>query len=162
LYIGVTSDLIKRIWEHREAMVEGFTKQYNVKTLVWHEQHATMETAINREKAMKKWRRDWKLKTIEQFNPKLLDLWPQINGDLPAKPRLPRRIEKPLLRNKVPMQAQELIENTEDPVYVSRASLWELAIKVWQGKLHLDLPRFCERIQADGFSWLAIENAHYV
>jgi putative endonuclease len=80
LYIGVTSDLIKRIWEHREGMADGFTKQYKVKTLVWYEQHATMETAISREKAMKKWRRDWKLKTIEQFNPNWLDLWPQING----------------------------------------------------------------------------------
>ena len=83
LYIGVTSDLIKRIWEHREGMAEGFTKQYNVKTLVWYEQHATMETAISREKAMKKWRRDWKLKTIEKFNPNWLDLWPQINGQAP-------------------------------------------------------------------------------
>lgn len=64
------------------------------------------------------------------------------------------------MRNKVPMQARELIEDSEDPVYVSRASLWELAIKVGQGKLHLDLPRFCERIQDDGFSWLTIENAH--
>lgn len=64
------------------------------------------------------------------------------------------------MRNKVPMQARELIEDSEDPVYVSRASLWELAIKVGQGKLHLDLPRFCERIQDDGFSWLPIENAH--
>jgi PIN domain nuclease of toxin-antitoxin system len=64
------------------------------------------------------------------------------------------------MRNKVPTLARELIEDSEDPVYVSRASLWELAIKVGQGKLHLDLPRFCERIQADGFSWLPIENSH--
>lgn len=83
LYIGVTSDLIKRIWEHREGMAEGFTKQYGVKILVWYEQHDTMETAISREKAMKKWRRDWKLKTIEEFNPNWLDLWPQINGQAP-------------------------------------------------------------------------------
>lgn len=88
LYIGVTSDLIKRIWEHREGIADGFTKQYKVKTLVWYEQHATMETAISREKAMKKWRRDWKLKTIEKFNPNWLDLWPQINGQaaLPVVP----------------------------------------------------------------------------
>lgn len=64
------------------------------------------------------------------------------------------------MRDKVPVMAQELIQDTQDPVYVSRASLWEMAIKVGQGKLQLDLRRFCERIQADGFSWLPIENAH--
>lgn len=64
------------------------------------------------------------------------------------------------MRDKVPTLAQTLIEDSQDPVYVSRASLWELSIKVGQGKLHLDLPRFCERIQADGFSWLPIENSH--
>lgn len=64
------------------------------------------------------------------------------------------------MRDKVPALAQELIQDSQDPVFVSRASLWELAIKVGQGKLHLDLPRLCERIQADGFSWLPIENAH--
>ncbi|QSB00684.1 GIY-YIG nuclease family protein [Methylomonas sp. EFPC1] len=83
LYIGVTSDLIKRIWEHREGLAEGFTKQYNVKMLVWYEQHDTMESAISREKALKKWRREWKLKTIEAFNPNWLDLWSQINGQAP-------------------------------------------------------------------------------
>jgi PIN domain nuclease of toxin-antitoxin system len=62
--------------------------------------------------------------------------------------------------NNVPTQARELIEDSQDPVYVSRASLWELAIKVGQGKLHIDLPRFCEHIQTDGFSWLPIENVH--
>ncbi|OQW67134.1 MAG: PIN domain-containing protein [Proteobacteria bacterium ST_bin11] len=64
------------------------------------------------------------------------------------------------MRDKVPVMAQELIQDSQDPVYVSRASLWEMAIKVGQGKLQLDLRRFCERIQADGFSWLPIENAH--
>ncbi len=61
LYVGVTSDLVKRIWEHREGLVEGFTKKYGVKMLVWYEQHETFETAIMREKAIKKWRRAWKL-----------------------------------------------------------------------------------------------------
>ena len=83
LYIGVTSDLIKRVWQHREGLADGFTKQYGVKMLVWYEQHDSMESAISREKAMKKWRRAWKVKTIEVFNPNWLDLWPQINGQTP-------------------------------------------------------------------------------
>lgn len=62
--------------------------------------------------------------------------------------------------DKLPMLARGLIENSDEPVYVSRATLWELAIKVGQGKVHIDLPRFCERIQADGFSWLGIDNSH--
>ena len=64
------------------------------------------------------------------------------------------------MRNKVPVLARELVEASQDPVYVSHASLWELAIKVGQGKLRIDLLRFCEHIQADGFGWLPIENAH--
>ena len=83
LYIGVTSDLIKRVWQHREAVVEGFTKEYGVKTLVWYEQHATMESAISREKAMKKWRREWKLNAIKSLNPDWNDLWPHITGETP-------------------------------------------------------------------------------
>ena len=78
LYIGVTSDLVKRIWQHREDQVDGFTKQYNVKKLVWYEQHETMESAISREKAMKKWRRQWKLSFIEKDNPSWVDLWDEI------------------------------------------------------------------------------------
>ena len=81
LYIGVTSNLIQRIWQHREGLVEGFTKKYGVKTLVWYEQHATMESAIAREKALKKWNRAWKLKLIEETNPQWRDLWPEINGE---------------------------------------------------------------------------------
>ncbi|MBK9664173.1 MAG: GIY-YIG nuclease family protein [Nitrosomonas sp.] len=81
LYIGVTSNLIQRIWQHREGLAEGFTKKYRVKTLVWYEQHATMESAIAREKALKKWNRAWKLKLIEQTNPQWRDLWPEINGE---------------------------------------------------------------------------------
>ena len=83
LYIGVTSDLVKRIWQHREGLAEGFTKQYGVKTLVWYEQHATMESAISREKAMKKWLRKWKLAAIEKTNPDWHDLWPEIIGAVP-------------------------------------------------------------------------------
>jgi len=77
----VTSDLIKRVWQHREGIADGFTKQYGVKLLVWYEQHETMEIAISKEKAMKKWLRQWKLNAIEKFNPEWLDLWPAITGE---------------------------------------------------------------------------------
>ena len=69
LYIGVTSDLIKRIWEHKESLIDGFTKKYHVKNLVYYEQHHSADTAILREKQLKKWRRQWKLELIEKFNP---------------------------------------------------------------------------------------------
>ena len=83
LYIGVTSDLIQRAWQHKEGLAEGFTKKYAVKMLVWFEQHETMESAIRKEKAMKKWLRKWKLKTIEQTNPDWNDLWSEIIGEKP-------------------------------------------------------------------------------
>jgi putative endonuclease len=83
LYIGVTSDLVQRIWQHREGLADGFTKQYGLKILVWYEQHETMESAISREKAMKKWLRKWKLATIEKSNPDWVDLWPAITGAAP-------------------------------------------------------------------------------
>ncbi|MEB0141239.1 MULTISPECIES: GIY-YIG nuclease family protein [unclassified Undibacterium] len=82
LYIGVTSDLVQRIWQHREGLTEGFTQRYSVKTLVWYELHSTMETAITREKALKKWNRTWKLKLIEERNPEWIDLWPEIHGEV--------------------------------------------------------------------------------
>jgi putative endonuclease len=75
LYIGVTSDLVKRIWEHRENMVEGFTKRYNLHRLVWYELQESMESAIIREKRLKNWNRNWKLELIENSNPKWLDLY---------------------------------------------------------------------------------------
>ena len=74
LYIGVTSDLVKRIWEHRNIVAEGFTKRYGVHNLVWYELHETMESAIHREKALKAWKRVWKLELIEGSNPGWLDL----------------------------------------------------------------------------------------
>ena len=61
LYIGVTSNLVQRVYQHREILADGFSKQYGVKMLVWFEQHDTMESAIAREKAMKKWHRQWKI-----------------------------------------------------------------------------------------------------
>ena len=78
LYIGVTSDLIKRIWQHKERLVDGFTKKYDVKKLVYYEQHETAENAIHREKRLKEWKRQWKLKLIEKFNPAWKDLYDSI------------------------------------------------------------------------------------
>ena len=74
LYIGVTSDLVKRIWEHRNDMVDGFTNRYHVHRLVWYEQHESMESAITREKRLKNWKRKWKLELIESSNPEWRDL----------------------------------------------------------------------------------------
>ena len=78
LYIGVTSDLVKRIWEHKNNLVEGFTKRYNVHHLVWYELHGNMASAIEREKGLKEWKRAWKLKLIESFNPGWQDLYNNI------------------------------------------------------------------------------------
>ena len=69
LYTGVTANLLQRIWQHREDVVEGFTRRYGVKMLVWYEQHESMSGAIAREKAIKKWSRVWKLRLIEERNP---------------------------------------------------------------------------------------------
>lgn len=78
LYIGVTSDLVKRIWQHKNDMVEGFTSRYRVHHLVWYEQHESMESAIEREKRLKEWKRAWKLRLIESSNPEWKDLYPTI------------------------------------------------------------------------------------
>ena len=78
LYIGVTSDLRKRIWEHREGFVHGFTKKYNVHILVYYELFDDMQNAITREKRLKKWNRAWKIRLIEEKNPRWEDLWNQI------------------------------------------------------------------------------------
>ena len=78
LYIGVTSDLVKRVWQHKNDFVEGFTKQYGVHTLVWYEVHETMESAIAREKALKNWHRAWKIRLIEESNPEWLDLYEKL------------------------------------------------------------------------------------
>jgi putative endonuclease len=78
LYIGVTSNLPQRIWQHKNHQAEGFTKKYNVTTLVYFEQAETMESAISREKALKKLRREAKIKLIEANNPDWLDLYKSI------------------------------------------------------------------------------------
>ena len=75
LYTDVTTDLVKRIWEHKNNLVDGFTKRYSVHDLVWFELHDTMDSAINREKNIKEWKRAWKLKMIEKDNPAWRDLY---------------------------------------------------------------------------------------
>ena len=75
LYTGVTSNFIKRVWEHKNDVVHGFTKQYGVHTLVWFELHPTMESAIKREKCLKEWKRKWKVGLIERNNRNWLDLY---------------------------------------------------------------------------------------
>lgn len=79
LYIGVTSDLVKRTWEHKQEIVEGFTSKYGVKTLVYYEVHESPETAITREKQIKKWKRAWKIRLIEKENPHWDDLYDRIS-----------------------------------------------------------------------------------
>lgn len=75
LYIGVTGNISLRVWEHREGLVEGFTKRYGVKYLVWFEFHPDFPAAITPEKQLKKWNRTWKLELIEGSNPQWRDLW---------------------------------------------------------------------------------------
>ncbi len=78
LYVGVTADLPRRVWEHRNEFVEGFTKKHGLKRLVWYEQHESMIEAISREKRIKRWRRDWKVNLIQSSNPTWGDLYEQI------------------------------------------------------------------------------------
>jgi len=78
LYVGVTSNLIQRIWQHRNGKIEGFTEKYRVYNLVYYELHSEMAAAILREKQIKKWKRDWKINLIESFNPGWKDLWHKI------------------------------------------------------------------------------------
>jgi putative endonuclease len=80
IYIGVTSDLIARTWQHKNDLVTGFSEQYQVHLLVYYEMHDTMLEAIQREKQLKKWNRDWKIKLIEEFNANWEDLHTKITG----------------------------------------------------------------------------------
>ena len=75
LYIGVTSDIARRAWEHREGVVEGFTKRYGLKSLVYMERHETIDEALRRETRMKKWPRAWKVRLIHSINPEWHDLY---------------------------------------------------------------------------------------
>ncbi len=74
----MTSDLVKRVWEHKNDVVEGFTKRYGAHTLAWYEPHEDMAAAIAREKAIKEWKRRWKLELIEKTNPGWRDLYPEL------------------------------------------------------------------------------------
>ena len=80
LYIGVTNDLVRRIWEHREGLVEGFTKRYGVKMLVHFEEFGDIALAIRRETRLKKWKRRWKMELIEKTNPTWRDLYEMVNA----------------------------------------------------------------------------------
>jgi putative endonuclease len=82
LYIGVTSDLIRRVYEHREGLLGGFTKTYGCKRLVWYAPYEIMTEAIQREKSLKRYKRDWKLNLIDRENPDWIDLYPVITGQL--------------------------------------------------------------------------------
>ena len=78
LYIGATSNLIRRVWEHKNNQVEGFTQRYSVHDLVWYELHSTMEAALIKEKRLKEWQRKWKLNFTERVNPEWRDLYDRI------------------------------------------------------------------------------------
>lgn len=78
IYTGVTSNLIQRVYQHRKGMVEGFTKRYNLKMLVYFEKHDLVADAILREKRIKEWKRAWKVQLIEERNPEWRDLYPEI------------------------------------------------------------------------------------
>ncbi len=80
LYVGVTNDLIRRVYEHKSKAVPGFTSRYGVDRLVWYEGYDDPISAITREKEIKKWRRDWKINLIERDNPDWLDYYPAICG----------------------------------------------------------------------------------
>jgi putative endonuclease len=80
LYVGVTNDLVRRVYEHKTKAVPGFTRKYNVARLVWFEAHEDVTAAIEREKEIKKWRRDWKIAMIETENSEWRDLWDVITS----------------------------------------------------------------------------------
>ena len=84
LYVGVTSNLPKRVFQHRNDLVDGFSRRYRVHDLVWYELHETMESAIQREKALKAWRRAWKIRLIEESNPEWRDLYTALVREEPT------------------------------------------------------------------------------
>jgi putative endonuclease len=88
LYTGITSNLVKRIYEHKNNLIKGFSQKYNIHSLVWYELHDAAETAITREKQIKTWKRQWKMRLIEKNNPEWNDLYDTIceeTGFLPAQ-----------------------------------------------------------------------------
>lgn len=83
LYTGVTSTLARRVWQHKEGLIEGFTKAHDVKLLVYYEAHEDPASAIKREKQIKRWRRGWKIRLIEKDNPRWIDLYDNLANELP-------------------------------------------------------------------------------
>lgn len=79
LYVGVTNELARRVYEHKTKIIKGFTTQYDVNRLVWYEAYERIDEAIAREKALKKWHRDWKIRLIEEMNPEWEDLYLTLN-----------------------------------------------------------------------------------
>ena len=79
LYLGVTADLVRRVWEHKSKAVPGFSARYGVDKLVWFEAHDAVEAAIRREKRLKEWKRAWKISLIERDNPHWIDLFPGLS-----------------------------------------------------------------------------------
>ena len=108
LYVGVTSDLIQRVWQHKNDLVEGFTRKYGVHRLVWYELYDTMETAIAREKAIKEWKRTWKIRLIEGFNPEWAHLYEHcynsdgLSGISGPRPSFRRTLESSLSEHWTP------------------------------------------------------------
>src|SRR5436853_586884 len=82
LYVGVTSDLVNRMEQHQQGLIEGFTKKYGVRTLAYYEMHGAMDAAIAREKLLKRWRREWKYRLIEQMNPEWRNLFDPVTGEI--------------------------------------------------------------------------------
>jgi putative endonuclease len=80
LYVGVTSNLPNRVSQHREGAIKGFTKTYNLERLVWYRAYEDARDAIDFEKRLKRWRREWKFRLIEEQNPEWVDLWPELTG----------------------------------------------------------------------------------
>ena len=89
LYTGVTSNLLGRTWQHREGVTRGFTDRYGVKRLVWFETHDRMETAIQREKSIKRWHRQWKIDLIERENP----TWRDLAGDFGFESLIKKKVD---------------------------------------------------------------------
>ena len=84
LYTGMTNDLVRRVYEHREGVVEGFTKKYGLKMLVWYEQHSDVNEAIKREKNIQAWKREWKMNLIQSQNLDWRDLYNEVTGCQPS------------------------------------------------------------------------------
>jgi putative endonuclease len=80
LYIGMTDNLVRRLWEHRNGLIPGFTKKYGVKMLAWYESHETRESAFQRERQLKKWNRAWKLRLIGEMNPQWRDFADEVSS----------------------------------------------------------------------------------